>query len=361
MRFLCCRIICYLSFRLRLKSTGSGRSVEAAAWRHLLGPCDVFLFMTMASWKDHVRAQLQQRDQAEKVPFVGVFTSCEMHYCFCFSPRHDRCLSLRTCACFLLVSRLEERFEIRQQIVDDVQSRRSEKWSFITLTSGTLWFSLACGLCVSFSLETGGFEVGKNNRLLQLQLRESEHLEEKLSQTVSDLTAVLSLKDAELQHWQSRVSRFRREALTLAKGNNTLRATLSEVEYTAERQSKELAALHAEQKALHQAWAQTWGEKEELLRRWLQEKGEVADRLNKRNETQERWQRSAKPPKKHLHKERRREKVPMVTSSRSGDTETPSSVIQSENRQLFPNEINSTKDRPQGHADHGRVSEAGQV
>ncbi|KAM8859407.1 autophagy-related protein 16-1 isoform 2-T2 [Spinachia spinachia] len=334
MRFLCCRIICYLSFRLRLKSTGSGRSVEAAAWRHLLGPCDVFLFMTMASWKDHVRAQLQQRDQAEKVPFVGVFTSCEMHYCFCFSPRHDRCLSLRTCACFLLVSRLEERFEIRQQIVDDVQSR---------------------------SLETGGFEVGKNNRLLQLQLRESEHLEEKLSQTVSDLTAVLSLKDAELQHWQSRVSRFRREALTLAKGNNTLRATLSEVEYTAERQSKELAALHAEQKALHQAWAQTWGEKEELLRRWLQEKGEVADRLNKRNETQERWQRSAKPPKKHLHKERRREKVPMVTSSRSGDTETPSSVIQSENRQLFPNEINSTKDRPQGHADHGRVSEAGQV
>ncbi|KAM8859408.1 autophagy-related protein 16-1 isoform 3-T3 [Spinachia spinachia] len=334
MRFLCCRIICYLSFRLRLKSTGSGRSVEAAAWRHLLGPCDVFLFMTMASWKDHVRAQLQQRDQAEKVPFVGVFTS---------------------------LSRLEERFEIRQQIVDDVQSRRSEKWSFITLTSGTLWFSLACGLCVSFSLETGGFEVGKNNRLLQLQLRESEHLEEKLSQTVSDLTAVLSLKDAELQHWQSRVSRFRREALTLAKGNNTLRATLSEVEYTAERQSKELAALHAEQKALHQAWAQTWGEKEELLRRWLQEKGEVADRLNKRNETQERWQRSAKPPKKHLHKERRREKVPMVTSSRSGDTETPSSVIQSENRQLFPNEINSTKDRPQGHADHGRVSEAGQV
>ncbi|KAM8859410.1 uncharacterized protein AB9W97_019469 isoform 5-T6 [Spinachia spinachia] len=183
----------------------------------------------------------------------------------------------------------------------------------------------------------------------------------RLSQTVSDLTAVLSLKDAELQHWQSRVSRFRREALTLAKGNNTLRATLSEVEYTAERQSKELAALHAEQKALHQAWAQTWGEKEELLRRWLQEKGEVADRLNKRNETQERWQRSAKPPKKHLHKERRREKVPMVTSSRSGDTETPSSVIQSENRQLFPNEINSTKDRPQGHADHGRVSEAGQV
>lgn len=31
---------------------------------------------TMGSWKTHVRARLQQRDLNEKVPFVGVYTSC---------------------------------------------------------------------------------------------------------------------------------------------------------------------------------------------------------------------------------------------------------------------------------------------
>lgn len=30
----------------------------------------------MGSWKNHVRARLQQRDLNEKVPFVGVYTSC---------------------------------------------------------------------------------------------------------------------------------------------------------------------------------------------------------------------------------------------------------------------------------------------
>lgn len=245
-----------------------------------------------------MRAQLQRRDQTEKVPFAGVFTS---------------------------LAQLEERFEIRKQIVDDVQSK---------------------------SLGTGGFEVGKNTRLLQLQLRESEHLEEKLSQTVSDLTAVLSLKEAELQYWQSRVSRYRREALTLAKGSNTLKATLSGLEYTVECQSKELAALRAEQKGLREALARARREKDELLRRWLQEKGEVADRLNKYNETQERWRRLAKPLKKHFHEERRKENVPMVTSSRSGETETPSSVIP---------RINNAKDIHQDHSDHNHVSEAAQV
>ncbi|KAG7228595.1 hypothetical protein INR49_013281 [Caranx melampygus] len=131
----------------------------------------------MGSWKNHVRAGLHQRDRREKLPFVGVFTS---------------------------LSQLEERFEVRKQILEDVQTK---------------------------SLEGGGVEFGKNNRLLQLQLRESEHLAEKvlnfdllqssqclsssqfnhplspqLSQTVSDLTTVLYLKEAELQHWQSRSS-----------------------------------------------------------------------------------------------------------------------------------------------------------
>ncbi|XP_073338608.1 autophagy-related protein 16 [Pagrus major] len=203
----------------------------------------------MGSWKSHVRGRLQQRDLTEKVPYLGVFSS---------------------------LSQLEERFEVRQQFLDDVQTKRSER---------------------------GGGEVGENTRLLQLQLRESEHLAEKLSQTVSDLTTVLHLKEAELQYWQSRVSHYRQEALTLAKGSNTLKATLSEFEYTIECQSKELAALRAEQKGLKEASAEALREKEELLQRWMEEKSEEADRLNKYNDTQERWQRLAKQLKKHLRKE----------------------------------------------------------
>ncbi|XP_078129889.1 autophagy-related protein 16-1 [Sander vitreus] len=252
----------------------------------------------MGSWKNHARARLQLRDQTEKLPFVGVFTS---------------------------LSQLEERFEIRKQILDDVHSK---------------------------SLERGGLEVGKNTRLLQLQLRESEHLKEKLSQTVSDLTTVLYLKEAELQYWQSRVSHYHQEALTLAKGSNTLKATLSEFEFTIECQSKELAALRTEQKGLNEALAQAWREKEELVQRWMEEKRGDADRLNKYNDTQERWQRLANQLKKHLHREMRKQYVPIVTSSRSNETEAPTSVIL---------RINNTTDMHQGQSDHNHVSAVAKV
>ncbi|XP_034407787.1 autophagy-related protein 16-1 isoform X2 [Cyclopterus lumpus] len=223
------------------------------------------------------------------------------------------------------VAQLEERFEIRKQILDDVQPK---------------------------SFERGGSEVGKNIRLLQLQLRESEHLEEKLSQTVSDLTTVLFLKEAELQYWQSRVSHYHQEALTLARGSNTLKATLSEFEFTIECQSKELSALRAEQKRVNEELTEAWREKEELLQRWMQEKREEADRLNKYNETQEGWQRLAKQLKKHRLGEKRKERVPIVTSSRSGETETPTSVIQ---------RINNTTDVHQGPSDHSHVSAVAKV
>ncbi|XP_027130011.1 autophagy-related protein 16-2 isoform X1 [Larimichthys crocea] len=252
----------------------------------------------MGSWKSHVRAKLQQRDQTEKVPYVGVFTS---------------------------LSQLEERFEIRKQILDDVQSK---------------------------SIERSGVDVGKNTRLLQLQLRESEHLAEKLSQTVSDLTTVLYLKEAELQYWQSRVSHCRQEALTLAKGRNTLKATISELEFTAECQSKELAALRAEQKGLKQTLAQAWTEKEELLQRWMEEKREEAVRLNKYNAAQERWQHWAKQLKRHRHRDMAKEDIPIVTSSWSGTTQTSPSVIQ---------RINNTAVIQQGHSDHNHDSAAAKV
>ncbi|KAK5882579.1 hypothetical protein CesoFtcFv8_021150 [Champsocephalus esox] len=243
----------------------------------------------MRSWKNHVRGELQQRDQTEKLPFIGVFTS---------------------------LSQMEERFEFRKTCLDDVQSK---------------------------SLDRGGREVGKYTRHLQLQLRESEHLAEKLSQTVSDLTTVLYLKEAELQYWQSRVSHFRQEALSLAKGSNTMKATLSEFEYTVECQSKELAALRTEQKGINQTLEQACREKEELLQRWMEEKREEAGRLNKYNAAQERWQRLAKQLKKHLHNARTKEFVPIVTSSWCGEAEMPTSVIQ---------KINNAY---RGHSEHNHV------
>ncbi|XP_061546410.1 autophagy-related protein 16-1 isoform X2 [Phycodurus eques] len=209
----------------------------------------------MERWKSHVRARLQLRDQAEKLPYQGVYTT---------------------------LSQLEERFEVRQQFL--VQATSSE----------------------------GGVKV-ENVRLLQLSLRESEHLAEKLSQTVSDLSTVLYLKDAELQHWQSRVSHHRQEALTLAKARNDLKATINQHEYTIERQTKELAALHLEQRSLKEALSQAWREKEDLLRRWMEEKKEEADRLNKYNDAQERWQRVARHLRKHLY--RKKDSEPIVSSS----------------------------------------------
>lgn len=84
------------------------------------------------------------------------------------------------------------------------------------------------------------------------------------------------------------MSQYRQEALTLAKGSKTLKTTLSEFEFTIECQSKELGALRTEQKQLREALTQASREKEELLQRWMEEKGEEADRLNKYNDTQER-------------------------------------------------------------------------
>lgn len=183
-------------------------------------------------------AQLQQRDETEKVPFSGVFT----------------CLS-----------DVLELLEFRTQTLEDVHSKSLEK--------------------------EVGVENGRQTRLLQLQLRESEHLGEKLSQTVSDLTAVLYLKEAELQHWQSRVSHYHQEALRLAKGSNSLKSTLSEYEFTVECQAKELASLQKEQERLKEALAHAQRENEQLLQRWMDKKLEEATRVNEYNNTQEKWHR----------------------------------------------------------------------
>lgn len=198
------------------------------------------------SWKSHVRARLLQRDEKEKVPFSGLFT----------------CLA-----------DVQERLEFRTQILEEMHSKSLEKEI--------------------------GFEDGRQAGLFQLQLRESERLGEKLSQTVSDLTAVLYFKEAELQYWQSRMSRYHQEALRLAKGSNSLKSALSESEFTAECQAKELARLQEEQETLKEALARAQRENEQLLQRWMDKKQEEACRVNEYNNTQERWHRLVTYFKKH--------------------------------------------------------------
>lgn len=217
----------------------------------------------MVNWKSHVRSRLHQRDNTEKVPFSGVFT----------------CLS-----------DVQERLEFRIKILEDVNSSSIEK--------------------------DVGIEDGRQTRLLQLQLSESEHLGGKLSQTVSDLTAVLYLKEAELQYWRSRVSHYHQEALRLAKGSNSLKSTLSDYEFTVECQAKELASLQKERETLKEALAQAQRENDQLLQRWMDKKREEAYRVNEHNNTQEKWHRLVRYFKKH--KEMDVPCVPEVTACLPG-------------------------------------------
>lgn len=86
----------------------------------------------------------------------------------------------------------------------------------------------------------------------------------------------------------SSVTQYRREALTLTKESHKLRATLSELEFTVESQSKDIKVLRAEQKRLREALAQAQEDREQLMERWIQGRREEADRLNKYNDTHER-------------------------------------------------------------------------
>lgn len=86
----------------------------------------------------------------------------------------------------------------------------------------------------------------------------------------------------------SSVSQYRQEALTLAKRNHNLKAAFLEHEFTIECQSKELAALRLEQSGLKEGLQQARTDAERLLQRWVEEKKEGADRLNKYNDKQER-------------------------------------------------------------------------
>lgn len=80
-----------------------------------------------------------------------------------------------------------------------------------------------------------------------------------------------------------RVSRYRTEAVLLARGACCLKNDLSEYEYKLECQSKQLATLQSEQRSLREELALVRQEKEELLERWLEEKREEAERINKHN------------------------------------------------------------------------------
>ncbi|XP_023183692.1 autophagy-related protein 16-like [Xiphophorus maculatus] len=185
------------------------------------------------------------------------------------------------------------------------------------------------GVFNRFSQLADQFEI--RTRILediQCKLRESEHLADNLSQTVSDVTSVLYVKEAEVQYWQSRVSQHRQEALTLAIAKNNLKAALLDFEFTMECQSKELVALRSERTKLKEALDQAHRDKEELVQRWIEEKSAEADRLNKHNDLTQRWQHLGKQLKKHFHGERGKRFTHLLTDATDGAREASQSVIQ---------------------------------
>lgn len=154
----------------------------------------------------------------------------------------------------------------------------------------------------------------KNPLKLYLQLKEEEQVRQKLAQKVSDLTSDLYLKEAELQYCHSQVSRYRTEAVLLARGACCLKNDLSEYEYKLECQSKQLATLQSEQRSLREELALVRQEKEELLERWLEEKREEAERINKHNAALEKWNSYAGRLNRRLYSGPRRQTRPTTNS-----------------------------------------------
>ncbi|TSK16151.1 Autophagy-related protein 16 [Bagarius yarrelli] len=149
---------------------------------------------------------------------------------------------------------------------------------------------------------------------LHLQLKEEEHVRQKLAQKVSELTSDLYLKEAELLYCHSQISRYRSEALLLAREAGSLKNHLAEYEYQFECQSKELAALGLEKKTLREELEVTCQEKEELLERWMEEKREEAERINKHNAALERWNSYAGRLNKRLYSRLRQQTWPTTKS-----------------------------------------------
>ncbi|XP_062869679.1 autophagy-related protein 16-1 isoform X2 [Trichomycterus rosablanca] len=214
----------------------------------------------MELWKSHVRAALFKRDCLQKDSFSGLFSQ---------------------------VSRLEELLSLHMSLWEDLErdSKRSSNTNGIKKRSSE-----------------------KNDQpKLYLQLKEGEQVRQKLAQTVSDLTSDLYLKEAELQYCHSQVTRYRKEAVLLAREACSLKNDLSDVGYKVECQSKELAVLRSEHGTLKKEMKMVRQEKEELLERWLEEKQEEAERLNKHNAALERWNHYAGRLNKRLHTGSRRQ------------------------------------------------------
>ncbi|KAF4081964.1 hypothetical protein AMELA_G00146390 [Ameiurus melas] len=221
----------------------------------------------MEAWKSHVRAALIHRDCLQKDPFSGLFTK---------------------------VSRLEEMLSLHMGVWEDLEMDRIQSPN----TNGVLQCPVE----------------EKNPLKLYLQLKEEEHVRKKLTQKVSDLTSDLYLKEAELQYCHSQVSRYRTEAVLLARGACCLKDELSEYEYKLECRSKQLATLQSEQRKLREELVLVRQEKEELLERWLEEKREEAERINKHNAALEKWNSYAGRLNRRLYSGPRRQTRPTTNS-----------------------------------------------
>lgn len=135
----------------------------------------------MVDWKNHVRCRLQVRDLTEKHPFTGVFTRCK-HYIGMIM--QVWLIHFRLIIFFFFFFSPPSVWGTRA-FWNPQSNFRAGSFEKVRNTllfgSSGVHVSVVCFTVLYVpSLEKGGVEDGRHTRLLQLQLRESEHLEEKV-------------------------------------------------------------------------------------------------------------------------------------------------------------------------------------
>lgn len=137
----------------------------------------------MGSWKNHVRARLQQRDLNEKVPFVGVYTSCAQTLRIFLFPIMIRVMNVGLNN--LPVSPQYFSWKSALKLANTFWMTFSPRGMMVFTDALLMTWRLFADFffllySISSQFDPSGVEVGRNARLLQLQLRESEHLTEKV-------------------------------------------------------------------------------------------------------------------------------------------------------------------------------------
>ncbi|XP_064408831.1 autophagy-related protein 16-1 isoform X2 [Latimeria chalumnae] len=123
----------------------------------------------------------------------------------------------------------------------------------------------------------------------QVELKEAHKARGELAQNVIDLNKTLQLKETEIQDYQVRISRYKHEIAFLSKRCCELESQLRDLQACHEQLQDEHVVLQRTCSAVEERQQRTQQENSELVQRWMQEKTLEAERMNRCNETEERY------------------------------------------------------------------------